>query len=84
MIIGKVTLGVSDPSPRPGLIAQGFSTRKIDPCYLWLYKPVGIGAVEKTAGFLLLKFWVHKHTHSGIHHWGNSWKGTSCTWEGVK
>ena len=49
--IGKDTCGASNPSPRPDCTAQGSSAGEILPPKFWLYKPVGVRAVEETAGF---------------------------------
>ena len=49
--IGKDSLGASNPSHRPDHIAQGCSTKKINPHNFWLQKSVGVGAAEKTAEF---------------------------------
>ena len=55
MKIGRDTLGVSGPSPRPDCTVQGSSARKLHIHYFWLLKPVRVGVVEETAKFSLLK-----------------------------
>ena len=49
--IGRGTLGVSDPCPKPDCTARGSSTGEINPHNFWIKKPVGVGKVEETAGF---------------------------------
>ena len=49
--IGRDTLGVSDPSPRPDGTAPSSSARKINLHNFWLQKPVGVGEAGETAGF---------------------------------
>ena len=49
--IGRDMLEVNDSSPRPECTAQGSTAGKINPHNFWLYKPVGLGVAEETAGF---------------------------------
>ena len=49
--IRRDTLGVRDRSPTPDHPAQGSSAGKINPHNFWLWKPVGVGVAEETAGF---------------------------------
>ena len=49
--IRRDTLGANDPSPRPDRATQVPSFGKRKPHNFWLEKPVGVVAMEESAGY---------------------------------